>query len=154
MKKVNTVFLNFFTRVKNSSGTRIFCNYYNEDGIDILQNGDLSCASYVSSILVLSGLINAPHAMIFSTIKDMKANGWYEIEKLRPGAVILWNPVEIDNGNSHYHIGFCINGKTAISNRSSKKRVGRHPVIYSGLDKCNVKKNVTIAAIYWHPSLG
>ena len=50
----------------------------------------------------------------------MLENGWKEIdkEKIKPGDVIVWEKQKGSNGLMHYHDGFYIGDKKAISNDS------------------------------------
>lgn len=128
--------------------------YAEEDGkeIDILENGQNSCAAFVSWILLIIELIKHPHATVYSTEKDMLASGWHQIKELRPGAVIIWEKKMGDNGLlgkkdvEFMHMGFCVSETEAISN--SSKGTGfpwKHNITYGGTRK--------IEKIYWHPDL-
>ena len=129
----------------------MFRSYY-VDEVDVLKNGDLACAFYVSSLLLIFKLIDRAHFTVNGTIYAMQQSGWYEIKKPKAGCVVLWHPV-IEGSESHYHIGFYVGEKQAISNRSSLGAVGEHPLHYSGLDKDEHKKAAKIAGLYWHKSL-
>lgn len=107
---------------------------------DILEDGSLSCAVFVSQILFALELIKKPHATVSGTIKDMEASGWTEIKELRTGAVILWEKI-----NEHAHIGFCISDSEAISNFTTERFPRKHHITYN-----NTRK---IEKIYWHPEL-
>lgn len=130
-----------FKLLKNSLGTKLFRSVYffvNNKSIDIYQNGKLSCAFYVSTILKIIGLIENIHATVESTIKDLEKSGWYKIEKPRKGAVLVW-----ENRNNHYHLGFYLEKNKAISNFSSKGV----PLIHK------LNNNRKIIAIYFHKDL-
>ncbi len=129
----------------------MFRSYFVDD-VDVLKNGDLSCAFYVSSLLHIFGLIDRAHFTVDGTEFAMKNAGWVEIKKLKPGCVIFWEPI-IQDGNHHRHIGFYIGENQAISNRSSLQAVGEHALHYSGLDKDNKRKKAKINRLYWHKSL-
>jgi hypothetical protein len=129
--------------IENSVGTKLFRNNYffvDDKSKDLLRNGELSCAFYVSSILYLLKLIKDIHATVQGTIKDMEESDWYEIKKPKKGAVILWDK----DKTGHYHIGFYWNKKRAVSNVSSKKSPNFHPLNY---------KNRKILAFYFHKEL-
>jgi hypothetical protein len=153
---------NYLAMIENSvkGENWMFRNFYiRQDGVekDVLENGGLSCSTFVSSLLYLqnssleflkkSRWIQFTHANVSSTIKDMLASGWYEIKDLRPGAVLVW---EQKNGNDdnmpHEHNGFCVSETEAISNDS--KGTGfpwRHHVTYNDTRK--------VEKILWHPEL-
>lgn len=131
----------------------MFRNFYiRENGVekDVLEDGGLSCAVFASSVLYfhnsLLEFLNKPHwikfthANVGSMEKDMRENGWYEIQKLKPGAVLVWEKQE------HEHVGFCVSATEAMSNDS--KGTGfpwKHHYTYNGTRK--------IEKIYWHPDL-
>jgi len=107
--------------IKNSLSSSFFRSIYfdiNGKSKDILENGNLSCAFYVSIILKILGLISEIHTTVKSTILDLEKSGWQKTKKAVFGAVIVWEPT---SKNKHYHIGFCLSSKKAVSN-SSKKR--------------------------------
>lgn len=128
------------------------------DGVeqDILRDGQVSCAVFVSALLYLQNSvlefegkprwISYTHATVPSTEKDMEQNGWIQISELREGAVITWEPITYDDGATHWHIGFYMGNDRAISNSSNETGVPKeHHVTYEG------KRQV--ARIWWHPSL-
>ena len=117
----------YLAYILNSVGSKIFRNVYFGAGKyrkDIMKNGELSCAAYVSSLLYLFDLIDKPHATVKSTVKNMIKCGWKEEKTPKKGDVLVW-----DYKKSHMHIGFYINGKAAISNNSLKngKIIKHHP---------------------------
>ena len=139
----------------------LFRNLYaDENGreIDILEDGQNSCAAFVSWILLTLELIKHPHATVYGTEKDLKASGWVEIDEVRPGAVIIWEKKRGDNGLledkgvDFMHMGFCASATEAISN--SSKGTGfpsRHHITYGeNPDGTPVRK---IDKIYWHSEL-
>jgi hypothetical protein len=119
--------------IQNSLGSKFFRSiYFNVNGKskDILENGNLSCAFYVSVILKILGLISGVHATVKSTILDMKKSGWQKTKKPTFGAVIVWEPIL---KNKHYHIGFFLNSKKAVSNSSKKGYPIIHDINYQGM---------------------
>ena len=108
--------------VKNSQGSNIWRNLYADvDGkkTDVMEDGWLSCAFYVSSILHMFKFIKEIHSTVASTVKDMEKSGWKRISKPVTGSVIVWK--EGKNTNGHKHIGFYVDRGQAISNDSWKK---------------------------------
>jgi len=137
----------------------IFRNLFaDEDGkeIDILQDGSNSCAVFVSWVLLTLELINKPHATVYATEKDLIASGWRPIEKIKPGAVVIWERREGGMFNGEQvpleHIGFCISETEAISN--SSKGTGfpsKHHITYGeNPEGTPIRK---IDKILWHPDL-
>ncbi|MDP2934257.1 MAG: peptidoglycan amidohydrolase family protein [bacterium] len=144
----------YLKMIKNSAGSKMFRNLYleiNGKKIDATQNGKYSCAFFVSNVLLIWGLISEGHASVLSTIKDMEGNGWKKIpkSKIRPGDVIVWDK-EKSSDNSyfyskeHYHNGFYIGAKKAISNSSNGKGV---PIIHNW----NYNNKRKIIAVYRYP---
>src|SRR3989344_7760457 len=71
----------------------LFRNLYaDENGkeIDIFENGHNSCGAHVSWTLLALELIKHPHASSWGTLKDLFESGWYEINELKPGVVLIW----------------------------------------------------------------
>ncbi len=133
--------------VKNSVGSDMFRNLYaevNGEKKDILEDGRISCAAFVSAILLQFGLIKKGHTIINGTIGDMEDSGWTKIDKPKEGCVLLWEPMEID-GSVNKHIGFYINNDQAISNSFEKRTPQIHHWTY------NNKRKIT--AMYWHDRL-
>lgn len=115
--------------IRNSPGTEMFKNVYADvDGEleDITDNGDLSCAFFVSSVLVIFGLIGEIHITVASTIRDMERSGWIDTNNPKEGDVVVWSE-ELSNREKHMHIGFFLNEERAISNSKNKK----HPIEHS-----------------------
>lgn len=107
---------------------------------DALQNGELSCAYFVSTALVMCGLIDAPHATVQTTLKKMTEAGWHRIDAPVPGAVVYWPSAE-----EHGHIGFYLGDDKCVSNSTQK----RTPVLH-GLTLAN---GSTPEAFYTHDLL-
>lgn len=121
MKKkiIPLVFDNYIAAIKNSAGSKLFRNFYARVGnkkIDIMNNGELSCAFYVSSILFLFGFIKSIHSTVDFVINDLRQSGWKIIKKLKPGSIIIWEKTDFKNSDAHKHIGFYVGEDKAISN--------------------------------------
>ncbi len=143
---------NLLLSVKNSIGTQLFRSYFIDDNQDVLCDGDLSCAYFISSILLIHGLIDRAHFTVSGTIFAMQNSGWHEIKIIKEGCIVVWGSVH-QNGADHKHLGVYIGEGQAISNRSSLGMPGEHSLHYSGLDKDGNKKKAPVLAYYWHPYL-
>ncbi len=146
--------LSYLTAIKNSEGSKIFKNLWAEvDGVkkDILDDGDLSCAQFVSGILYLHKLINDRHATVDGTIRDLEAGGWYQITEPKEGCVIVWEGIIYPDGMEHKHIGFYLDNGLAISNSPDEKSPKIHHWTYG--DK-NSDKYRKISMLLWHDKLG
>ena len=139
--------------VKNSVGAKTFRNSYAAVGgkkKDILENGRLSCAFFVSSILVLFKLIKEIHATVDGTERDMEKSGWTKMKKPKIGTVLIWEAVNSGRGE-HKHIGFYIGKNKAISNHHKK---GFPAVHHWTFGEKNGKEGRKVEAIYWNKKLG
>lgn len=135
----------YLALIENSVGANFWRNLYfkvNGRKRDILQEGELSCAFFVSVILLILGLIKEIHATVRGTLADMENMGWQEIEKPRLGSVLVW-----EEKLGHLHIGFFMGGKTAVSNRYSLRRPGWHHITF-GVKKDGSPKRKIIKILY------
>lgn len=151
----------YLQTINNSVGSVQYRNFYVLDTDtgetrDILENGNLSCAIFVSNILHMfsniSKLIDAPHVTIISTIKDIERSGWYntwdqnsDISNIKPGAIIHWEKIDFGIAGYHEHIGFYVGNSEAISNDSRQYKITKHSYNFNGTRK--------IEKIYWHAGL-
>jgi len=111
-------FKTYIQLIQNSVGSNLFRNFYvssiEKGEFDALDDGENSCAFYVSSILVIFKKLNGIHGTVNSTIKDLEDSGWTEVEQLKAGDVVLWEALQFDDGLKE-HIGFSIGDGRAIS---------------------------------------
>jgi hypothetical protein len=147
------IYDSYIAVIKNSVGANTWRNFYakvDDKKVDIMQDGDLSCAFFVSSILSLFGLIKHPHTTVESTIKDMEESGWQEIKKPKIGSVLIWEAITDSKEEVHRHIGFYIGNKTAISNSSKKRVPVKHHWTFGEKNGKPIRK---IEKIFWHKKL-
>ena len=126
---------NYLTAIRNSVGSNMFRNLFAEiDGEkkDIVDDGDLSCALFVSSLAYLFKMIGGVHATVSGTIKDLENSGWTEISDPREGAVILWKQRGHGDDDPHSHIGFITTNNKAISNDFETKTPIEHQIDFRG----------------------
>ena len=93
------LFNTYLAAIKNSVGSKFFRNMYAYDGrkrIDVLENGNLSCAYFVSTILKHFGLLKKVHATVKNTVKDLKRSGGKSGNKPKNGSVLVY-PVRSPN---------------------------------------------------------
>lgn len=148
----------YIKAIENSVGSNLFRNrFYLIEGKshDVLDDGDLSCAVYVSSILYLFGLISELRTTVKNMLTDIEKAGWYKIAEPRPGAVIVWDFKKNEDGTkvegSHRHIGFYIDKDTAVSNDYQSRTIWRHHPTYGTFSNGSPRRD--ILAYYWHGSL-
>jgi len=132
---------NYLTVIKNSANSKMFRHIYvleDNKEKDILEDGQLSCAYYVSCILKLFNLINqeiSPHAVVGGLVKNMLNSGWKKTKELRTGNILLWEKRKYSNGKSHYHLGFYLGEDKAISHRHEKRMPMIHHYTYKNKRK-------------------
>jgi len=152
-KVIPILFDTYIAVIKNSVGSKIFRNSYakiNNKKTDILQNGNLSCAFFISSILVLFKLIKEIHGTVDETVRDLEQSGWQKITKPKIGSVIVWEKIDFGNKDFHKHIGFYIGNNKAISNSSKWKYPTIHRWTYGIKRNKPVRK---VEAIFWNKKL-
>jgi len=140
----------YLAMIENSPGTKMFRSVFaeTENGKkeDILNDGKLSCAYFVSSLLLPFRLIERVHVTVPGTMKDLTASGWGLIDVVREGAVVLWRSREYPDGEAHAHVGFALRAGEAVSTDYAKKEVVRHP-----MTELNGRREVE--SLWWHPAL-
>ena len=113
---------------------------------DVIDDGDLACAYFVSSILTLCNLMNGGvHTTVTATVADLDSSGWKQSKKLEVGSVVVWKPKLCEDGLLHRHIGFYIGNKMAVSNVAKLRTPAVHHVTYEGSRQ--------LEAIYFHHKL-
>ncbi len=152
-KKIKPLLFNsYLAAIKNSVNTKIFKNFYTEINgreLDIMENGGLSCAFFVSSILTIFGLIKKIHGTVDGVVADLKKSSWKKIAKPKIGSVLVWQEKMFADG-PHKHIGFYVGHNQAVSNSHKLKT----PIIhYWTFGRKNSKTYRQVEAIYWHKKL-
>lgn len=142
------VYDSYIKMIKNSVGTNMFRNLYLEiDGKknDAAQDGNFSCAFFVSNVLLIWGLISEGHATVEATTRDMEKSGWKKVpkEEAKPGDIIVWDKRKGTDELWHYHNGFYIGDKKAISTNDKAKAPNVHSWDYDGKKK--------IISVYTYP---
>lgn len=151
MKLKKLEFESYLKIIKNSVGANVWRNYYVLEGnkkIDVYNDGQYSCAFFVSSILALFKLIDAPHAIVKTTKKALTKKGWRTRNNLKPkpGDILIWELIDHNDNDFHEHIGFYLGNKKAISNHPTK----RVPVSHNyERDNITNKKRAITAIYYW-----
>jgi len=143
----------FLAAVKNSVRTNTFRHLYAKVGskkLDIAENGRLSCAFFVSSILTIFGLITSVHATVDGTNKDLGKSGWKRTKKPVIGSVIIWGLEKSKEGDIHRHIGFYIGNGKVVSNNSALGRPAIHDWAFGSRNGIPKRK---IEAIFRHQKL-
>ncbi|HUZ93034.1 MAG TPA: NlpC/P60 family protein [Candidatus Paceibacterota bacterium] len=123
---------------RGSAGSNAFRKLYYKIGgreIDVLRDGDLSCAVFVSFILKIFSLIPEIHTTVKATEADLGRAGWREIKQPRPGAIVFYGPKTFKSGETHRHIGIYLGSGRAISNSSKNRSPKIHKWNYRPVEK-------------------
>jgi len=129
-----------YAMIRNSIGSNLFRNFYcrfPEKDIDVMKNGALSCAFFVSSLTTICGLSERMHGTVQATIKDLLSHGWNFVadkEGLEICDVVIWEPQKVE-GELHSHIGFYIGNGRAVSNSSIHGVIKEHDIYFEGSRK-------------------
>lgn len=115
-----------YAALEGSVGTAQYRTLYRRmpDGTldDVIDNGDLGCAYFVSSMLSAFGLIShGVHTTVRMTLSDMQESGWIEVGDPEPGSVVLWGEKHGDDGRPHFHMGICVDPTHAIEHSAITK---------------------------------
>jgi hypothetical protein len=128
---------NYEARIITSQGSNFFKNLFFEvDGkiVDILKDGEDSCAFHTTTILYACKLIQNIHATVSGALTDMKQSGWYEIPEIKQWCVVVWAPTASNDGSIHRHIGFVVENNQAISNSSEYKVPKIHDIHFRPIE--------------------
>lgn len=130
-------FKNYLSVIKGSIGSNMFKNCFcvDEEGneVDVIEDGVLSCAHYVSSILQMHEMIIKRSTTVLGLISAMAESGWEEVsEPYEPGDVLVWEARTYDDGMEHMHVGFYLGNNMAVSNSTDKKVPVEHSLDFDG----------------------
>lgn len=136
----------FLKMILNSCGSLMWKNNYgliDNKEIDLVQNGNLSCAFYVSSLLKLFDLISDVHLTVKSTEKELLKNGFKKIpvsKNMPKGTVIIWKKkkelnIYTNKKEDHLHIGFYVGNEKAVSMSSFNGFPIIHHYLYNNTRK-------------------
>jgi hypothetical protein len=122
--------------LENSVGSRLFNSLFvlfkDKNAVkDILNDGEFSCAFFISSILVLGGYVPKPVATVVSLQKKLEEQGWQrilDVKEAAPGDIIFWEKIKFEDGSENAHVGFVLNDSEAVSTDYKQKCVVRHPL--------------------------
>ncbi len=147
------LFDSYIQTVKNSVGSSLFRNFYmqiNGKKIDVLEDGNLSCARFVSSILYIAKLVRDMHTTVLGAVADLEKSGWTKITKPGIGAILVWEAKKFKSGNVHKHIGFYVGNNRAISSRGERRQPIMHHWTFGVKNGRPIRK---IEQIFWNKKL-
>lgn len=131
----------FLKMVENSEGCKLFNSLMMKKGgevFDILDDGDVSCATFTSSILFLNRFLPEQKSTVkglsdvLSGETEFKPDRFIEIPIAdfipEKGDVVFWESIMGDDGAAHRHVGFVLNENEAVSTSGIYHSVIRHPL--------------------------
>lgn len=132
----------YLKMIENSIGTKLFNSAFvkfKDTGkvTDILNNGEFSCAFFVSGVLTLCKYLDSPHATIKRLKEELIKAGWKKVNKsnLQPGDVVFWERMVFPDGTENEHIGFVLNKNQAISTDYKSRKVTKHHITFNNKRK-------------------
>ncbi len=122
--------------IENSVGSRLFNSLlvkYKDTGkiADVMNDGEYSCAFFVSSILYLFQTIPKTTATVKSLKELIETDShWGKIntEEKEAGDVVFWEKVKLEDGTESAHVGFALNENEAVSADYKSKMIAKHPI--------------------------
>ena len=102
----------YLAMIKNSVGSRQYQELYvvtPQGLVDVIGNGDLACAYYVSSLLTLFGFLKGGvHTTVDETVQDLVQSAWKRTQELEEGAILVWESRLCSDNKPHRHIDFAL----------------------------------------------
>lgn len=146
LKPIPQVYETYLAMIRNSVGSTMFRNFFAlHEGKkqDLVRNGELSCAFFVSSILCQFKLIKEVHLTVTGTQKDLEESGWRVIERdtFCKGCVVVWGSKTYEDGETHEHIGFYVGNNKAVSTNTNTGEVSLHDLEFD--------EDRSVEKIYW-----
>ena len=152
---VPLLFESYLSFIRLSVGSKSFQQFYcrvNGKKLEVMRDGQLSCAFFASAVLKLFSLIGNVQLTVHRTMDDLMKSGWRPIKRPRIGCVIIWDEDVYSERQDetyrkayvgrHRHIGFYVGGGKAISSRKEK----RTPTVHAW-------KFRPVEMLLWHPRL-
>ena len=125
--------------IQNAPDTRLFNSLfvrYKDSGEvkDACNDGEYSCAFFVSSLLTLTGYLERPHATVAGLREKMLGLPIQKVElaDAQAGDVIFWDKIVFDNGEANEHVGFINSNGKAVSTSFKKRSVVEHDILMPG----------------------
>ncbi len=131
--------------IRGSVGSTMFREcYFKIDGknVEVLENGNLACAFYLTSILKMFDLVKELHTTVTAAENDLIRSGWRDIKRPRIGCVIVYAPRAFPSGRSHRHLGFYIGKGIGVNNNATKATPHREAWDYRPVER-----------LLWHAQL-
>ena len=126
----------YLKAIENSIGSKIFNSLFvkfkdTNKVSDILNDGEYSCAFFVSGILFLVQMVDKTAATVKSLKESIEKNSKWEkvdLENIIEGDVIFWYPFKHDDGTETPHVGFVSNKNEATSTDYKNKLITKRDI--------------------------
>lgn len=126
--------------IENAPETKLFRSLfvrYQDSGAvkDVCNDGEYSCAFFVSSLLTLAGYLERPHATVAglrAKLLELQFEKIENAEDAQPGDVIFWDKIVFDDGSFNEHVGFASKNGNAVSTSFKKQMVVEHDFALPG----------------------
>lgn len=120
---------NYLSTIESGVGTNLFKHLYMFDDsgneFDAADNGNRSCALFVTSILKMFNRIDNMHSTASGTLKYISgADDWRQSDNPQPGDLVFWPKTENTTG----HVGFYVAGNQSISINDNEGVASLHPL--------------------------
>lgn len=148
------LFESYMALINGSIGSRMFRELYvrtPRGPTDVIMDGDLACAFFVSAVLTMFRLTKGGvHTTVSETVYDLESSGWTRLSATKPGAVIVWSSKIGEDNVPHRHIGFAVTKNQAISTISKKRCPDLHHMTFGEKEDAAHR---SIETIYFHKKL-
>lgn len=130
--------------LENSPGTRMFNSAFvrfvdTGEKKDILNDGEFSCAFFVTSVLTQFGILEEPSATVATTKKKLLEKGWKTITDIPiTGDVVFWEEKTFADRSKNTHVGFAVSSTEAVSTSYKEKMVVRHDITFGDTRKVDL----------------
>lgn len=133
----------FIKAIENSIDSKLFNSIIikKKDGkmVDLLNDGEYSCASYVSGILTIFNILPKTRSTVKSLTEDLECNKNFmevPVKNITTGDIIIWSKTKFKNASDNEHVGFAISKEKAISTNYKEKKIIEHHITFgiSGSD--------------------
>ena len=136
----------YMKMLENSIGSRLFNSAYVTDQtknktFDVLNDGEFSCAFFVSGILKIFSMIDNPHSTVATLLKKLEEDdSWEKVsaENIKPGDVLFWEEMTFEDGTTNEDVGFLIEKNKAISTNYIEKKITSHHPTFDGTRKIEI----------------
>lgn len=130
-------FETFLKAAEHAPGTGIFRSLIvkNEETgevLDILKDGEYSCAFFISGLLALCKFLPEPCTTVASLEKQLTESEWIKIdsEKTKKGNIIIWEEIVFEDGSRNRHAGIAVSETEAVSTSYQTRVIVRHHITF------------------------